>query len=194
MKHTNVALIFTIILLGLGAQATVARADSDRGASPKIEYLPLQRYVAIHRNVSKAQLSEAISAGIGQVANWLAAHGERPAGPPFVRYLVIAMPEHLDIEIGFPIAAPVKATAPLVEGAFPAGRYVTYTYTGGYDGLVDANGEVLRWAQKKNLVLEHKQSGQGDVWGAREEIYLTDPSRVHDPKKYRTKILFGLAK
>lgn len=188
MKITS---CISVILLGSTAQWALA-AGSDE--PPKLERLPLQKYIAVRKSVAKGQLSRSIRDGIGQVAAWLAGHGVQPAGPPFVRYLVVNMPEHFDVEIGFPVGDSTKATAPLVAGVFPAGRYVTCTYTGNYDGLEGATGLVLGWAQRNHLALAHAPGKNGDAWKARAEIYLTDPSREKNPHKYQTRILFGLAK
>jgi len=192
MNSRKIIFVLSVIALGFAVQGEAAQGISQRDAPPKIEALPLQPYVAVRMEASIEQLNKVIPAGIGQVAGLLGAHGIQPAGPPFVRYLVVDMPKHLEIQIGFPVGKPVKAVAPLLAGAFPAGRYITYTYTGPYSGLIGANGTVINWASKHRLSLDQKPAKQGVAWGARAEIYITDPSHEPDPNKLKTKIMCRL--
>jgi len=194
MKSSQIILAFTLTALGLGALCEASQSGPSGGEQPKVEALPETHYVAVRTRVSEAQLSKVIPASIGQVSAWLGARGAHPSGPPFVRYVVVDMPRHLDIEVGFPVLGSMIASGPIRAGAFPAGRYVTYTYTGSYDGLSRANATALDWARKNRISLDQKPSKEGVVWAGRLEYYLTDPSKEPDPKKFKTKILFRVAK
>ena len=58
---------------------------------------------------------------IGEVAGWLREHDDRPAGPPFIRYLVIDMANELDIEVGFPVPDARRGDGRVSAGTLPAG-------------------------------------------------------------------------
>ncbi len=194
MRLRHILIAIAVAVLGLGVPVVAAQNKNAGNAQVKIEVLPLQPYVAIRKQVSMDQLGGVISPSIGLVAKWLGTHSDRPSGAPFVRYMVIDMPKRLDIEVGFPVTRPTGPDAPVLSGAFPPGRYISYTYTGPYDGLVGANAMLLNWARNHHISLAVRRSKQGDVWGGRVEYYLTDPTREPDPKGYQTKILYLIAK
>ncbi len=138
MRSIRIVVAPPIVVPALAARCEAVQRNSGFDNHPKIERLSRQAYIAVRSQVSLAQLGKVIPASIGQVVGWLGAHGAHPTGPPFVRYLVVDMPKGLEIEIGFPVAGPIKAVAPFVAGALPAGRYLTGTYTGSNDGLTRA--------------------------------------------------------
>jgi effector-binding domain-containing protein len=84
----------------------------------------------------------------GQLFGQLGSQGVTPLGPPFGRYLNDAgqVPEaDLQWEIGVPVAADVKATAPLEVRDFPAGPAATLAYQGPPEALSQAWPQVIQW-------------------------------------------------
>ncbi len=75
---------------------------------------------------------------------WLAEQGETPSGPPFFRYLTIDMERFLDVEAGVPVAEQVPVEGAYFARTLPAGRYVTTSYVGHPDGLIDETERLLR--------------------------------------------------
>src|SRR5271156_2762470 len=142
-----------------------------------------QPYVAVRAQVTMQTIS-AIADRIPEVFGWLAAHGVAPAGPPFLKYNVIDMARQLEIEAGVPVAAAVDGGGSVLSGALPAGRYATVTYVGPPAKLVDATAELLAWASREGLVFDVAQTGEGERWGARLEIFLTDPASEPDMDKW----------
>jgi effector-binding domain-containing protein len=74
----------------------------------------------------------------------------------------------------------------------PAGRYATLGYTGHPSGLADATAALLQWAQDEGLAWDVLQTPHGQQWGARLEIYETDPAAEPDMSKWTTRLAFRL--
>lgn len=72
-------------------------------------------------------------------------------------------------------------------------RYATIRYTGHADGLLGATAALLKWAKEHNLTWDVRQAPDGERWGARLEIYETDPVVEPDMSKWTTQLAFRLA-
>ena len=160
--------------------------------APEITERAGQPYVAVRAQVTMQTIS-AIADRIPEVFGWLAAHGVAPAGAPFLKYNVIDMARQLEIEAGVPVAAAVDGDGSVLSGVLPAGRYATVTYAGHPAKLADATAELLAWASREGLVFDVSETGEGERWGARLEIYLTDPASEPDMDKWETQLAFRLA-
>lgn len=123
----------------------------------------------------------------------LAQLGLEPAGAPFFRYRVIDMERELIVQAGVPVAAQTEALPDGLEAdALPAGRYVTTTYTGSPQDLVEVTARLLRWAEDQGLAFDTHPSEQGEVWGSRVEFMETDPAEVPDQAQWQTTLAFRL--
>ena len=151
-----------------------------------------QPYVAVRAKVTMDGLGE-FAARHGEVAAWLGARGLVPAGAPFFRYNVIDMVRELEVEAGFPVAAATEGDGEIVAGVLPGGRYATLTHTGHPSELIDATRELLDWAARQGLKWDMTQTGQGERWGCRLEMYLTNPDEEPDMSKWVTQLAFRLA-
>ena len=160
--------------------------------TPEIIERAEQPYVAIRAEVTMQQLA-GLGQRLGEVFGWLAAHGLAPAGPPFFRYNVIDMERQLEVEAGVPVAAVVRDSDQLISGVLPAGRYATAIHVGHPDGLVGAVAGLLDWAAGQGLQWDVQETADGDRWGRRLEIYLTDPGEQPDLSKWETQLAFRLA-
>jgi hypothetical protein len=106
------------------------------------------------------------------------------------------MERELLVEAGIPVTSPVKlgdADGGVRTETLPGGRFVTTTYVGHPDGLIDATAELLQWAETQGLEWDVKQDGPGERWGCRLEIYHTDPREQPDMNAWRTELAFRLA-
>jgi len=119
--------------------------------------------------------------------------GVAPAGPPFFRSLVIDLARELEIEVGVPVAAPVREDDRVSAGAFPAGRYATALHTGPYDQLIDATAALLAWAEENGIAWQMQETEKGDAWAGRAEFYLNGPEAEPDPEKWQTELAFLVA-
>lgn len=112
-----------------------------------------------------------------------------PSGPPYGRYHRFG-PDHVDIEIGVPVSAPLPGLAPLEECApgevgaseLPAGPAGTTVHRGSYDGLGGAMMRLRAW-----ILAEGRTPGAGQ-W----ESYVDDPAQVPDPAHLTTELYWPL--
>jgi effector-binding domain-containing protein len=160
--------------------------------TPQIVIRAEQPYVAIRGRVSMAEIG-AFAVRTPEVFAWLGAHGLPPAGPPFMRYNVIDMTRDLEIDNGVPVAAPVEGDAEVIAGVLPAGRYATLTHVGHPSELMAATKALLDWAAAQGLTWDMSPSADGERWGSRLEIYLSDPREEPDMSKWVTQLAFRLA-
>jgi len=148
--------------------------------------------VAIRGQVSMAEIG-AFAVRTPEVFAWLGAHGLPPAGPPFLKYNVIDMARDLEIDNGVPVAAPVEGDAEVIAGVLPAGRYATLTHVGHPSELMAATKALLDWAAAQGLTWDMSPLADGERWGSRLEIYLSDPREEPDMSKWVTQLAFRLA-
>jgi effector-binding domain-containing protein len=125
------------------------------------------------------------------VSGWLSSQGVRPAGPPFFKFNVIDMDRELEVEVGFPVAATMTGDAQVLAGVLPPGRYATLQHIGHPDGLIDSTRTLLDWAAQQGLAFDVEETGKGDRWAARLEIYQADPPP--DMDVWETELAFRLA-
>jgi effector-binding domain-containing protein len=161
-------------------------------AAPEIVTRAEQPYVAIRGQVSMAEIG-AFAVRTPEVFAWLGAHGLPPAGPPFLKYNVIDMARDLEIDNGVPVAAPVEGDAEVIAGVLPAGRYATLTHVGHPSELMAATKALLDWAAAQGLTWDMSPLADGERWGSRLEIYLSDPREEPDMSKWVTQLAFRLA-
>ena len=96
---------------------------------PRIVQRIEQPYVAVRALVTMQTIGDVLPAMHPKVRDWLRSQGVQPAGQPFFKYNVIDMARQVEVEVGFPVAAPVNRGRPGARG-FPAGRYATLWHTG----------------------------------------------------------------
>jgi effector-binding domain-containing protein len=160
--------------------------------APEIVTRTEQPYVAIRGQVSMAEIA-GFAVRTGEVFSWLGAHGLPPAGPPFLKYNVIDMASQLEIDNGVPVAAPAAGEGEVISGVLPAGRYATLTHVGHPSELAEATKTLLDWAAGQGLTWDMSPGADGERWGSRLEIYLTDPREEPDMSKWVTQLAFRLA-
>lgn len=159
--------------------------------APEITERAAQPYVAIRAQVTMQGLGD-LADRLGSVFGWLAARGLEPAGAPFFRYNVIDMEREL-VEAGVPVEAGADGDDQVLSGVLPGGRYATLTHVGPYDGLAAATADLLHWAGEHGIRWDMAAGDDGERWGARLEIYLTDPGSQPDPSTWATQLAFRLA-
>jgi effector-binding domain-containing protein len=161
-------------------------------AAPEIVTRTEQPYVAIRARVAMSEIP-GLGARLGEVFGWLGARGLPPAGAPFFRYNVIDMARELEMEAGVPVAAAVEGDGHMVSGVLPAGRYATLTHVGHPSELVGVTETLQDWAAAQGLTWDMSPGPDGDRWGCRLEIHLTDPAQEPDMSKWETQLAFRLA-
>ena len=162
-------------------------------SAPEIVTRAEQPYVAIRTQVTMGDLGMVVPPLNQEVFAWLGGRGVAPAGPPFWKYNVIDMAGKLEVEAGAPVAAAVAGDDRVVSGELPAGRYATLTHVGHPSELMAATKTLLDWAAEQGLTWDVTPGEDGDRWGCRLEIYLTDPRQEPDMSKWVTQLAFRLA-
>ena len=157
---------------------------------PRIEERAARHYAGIQATVPMEGISAAVDQAFPELFGRLAGTGTAPAGPPFIRFLVIDMEALLQLELGVPVAEPVTESGRIRPGVLPAGRYAVLRHIGHYDGLIDANAALQRWAHDRGLEFDMRDTPEGSAWGSRLEEYITDPSREPDPAKWETDVAY----
>jgi effector-binding domain-containing protein len=161
--------------------------------APKISERGEQPYVAVKSVVSMKEIGAVAGKFLEEAFGWAAGHGLAPVGAPFFKYNVVDMERGLEIEFGLPTAKVVSGDERVIAGVLPAGRYASLLYRGPYEHLYDANAALLDWIREQGLAMEVTDSPQGDRFGCRLEIYLTDPAVEKDPEKWETEVAIRLA-
>lgn len=135
-----------------------------------------QPTASIRLRTPQSKLKEELGPAFGEVAVLLGKQGSRPAGSPFAVYYNMDMND-LDVEIGFPVAGPVRADGRMKPSALPGGRTAMATHKGPYETFEATYGALTAFMQKS------KVQPQGMCY----EIYLNDPASVK-PEDLVTKI------
>ena len=162
-------------------------------ATPEIEARAEQPYVALKAHVTIEELGTVVPPLTGEVFAWLAGRGVAPAGAPFWKYDVIDMANKLEVEAGVPVTAAVPGDGRVISGVLPAGRYATVMHVGHPSELAGATAALLDWAAGQGLTFDMSPGDDGERWGSRLEIYLTDPAEEPDMSKWETQLAFRLA-
>jgi hypothetical protein len=151
-----------------------------------------ESYVGMRRTITMDGFAE-LAARIPELFSWLAGKHIEAAGAPFFRLNVIDMGRQLECETGIPVAEPAFDEDPVFGAVLPAGRYVSYLHSGHPAQLVDVTAAVLAWADNQGLRFEVTPSPDGERWGCRLIVNLSDPGREPDMSRWQTALLFRLA-
>jgi len=161
-------------------------------AEPRLVTRPEQPYVGVRTIVTLDTVGR-VADRIGELIGWLAARDAAPAGPPFLRYWVIDMPERLDVEAGVPTRGEIDGAGDVVAGTLPGGTYATVTHHGHPQELVEVITKLLAWAEEEGLRWDARDEPEGTAWGCRLEVFLTNPMEQPDMAQWDTDLVFKLA-
>ena len=145
--------------------------------APQIVQTTAQAAAVIHLVVPRADMMKVFGPAAGELMAALSAQGLKPDGPIFAHHLKMSA-DAFDFELGVKVAAPVKPAGRVKPGELPAAKVARAVYTGPYEGLSAAWGELTEWI---------KASGQEqaeDLW----EIYTAGPQSSPDPAHWRTEL------
>jgi effector-binding domain-containing protein len=139
-------------------------------------------YVGIRRTVKHDGIGPACSDILPRVAEWLAAQGLAPAGPPMVVYHAFdPKTGEFDAQPGFFVAAPVQNDGDITGGETAGGEALFALHVGAYATLGETWGTVFA----------HAESIKRRVTRSSWEVYLNTPAEV-PPAELRTEIYVPL--
>ena len=159
---------------------------------PTIVQRDEQPYVGRRETITMTEFAT-VADHLPAMFRWLGERGVTVTGPPFFRYRLIDMAAELVVEAGIPVTGDVQVDEPTFVGMLPAGRYATVTHIGHPDELMAVTARLLDWAQQQGLEWDMSPTLEGEVWGCRLEILMTDPAEEPDMHKWETVLMFRLA-
>jgi effector-binding domain-containing protein len=141
---------------------------------------PEQPVIFIHKTTSVGNLPQEIGKAYGAIAQYMAEAGQPPQEAPYTAYYNMDM-ENLDVEMGFPLSAPLAGRGEIKAGSIPAGPQASCMYRGPYSGMAQAYAE---------LTAKVNESGYAPT-GVCYEFYYNEPGKVPD-SELLTKVVFLL--
>jgi hypothetical protein len=164
---------------------------------PLVEQRDAQPYVGVRFEVrDMAGFRSACDRGFPELFGWLGQNGVEPAGPPFIRYLVLgADGQPREFELAAPVREPVTTNGTIRGDFLPAGPYVTVLHVGPYRSdrapdLSDARAALLDWAREQGIAWDSWEIDRGTSFRGCVEHYMTDAAREPDSSRWRTEIAY----
>jgi hypothetical protein len=151
-----------------------------------------QTYVGRRESITMTEFAT-VADHLPTMFGWLGERGVTVTGPPFFRYRLIDMAAELVVEAGIPVSGHVEVEEPTFVGTLPAGRYATLSHVGHPDELMAVTARLLDWAQQQGLEWDMSPTLEGELWGCRLEILMTNPAEEPDMHKWETVLMFRLA-
>ena len=139
-----------------------------------------QPTLAIRTRTPAQELPQVMGASYGAIAQYLAALGEQPAGPPYCAYFNMDLKD-LDVEIGFAVARKLVGKDNIKAGEMPTGKIASCVFTGPYVEMTPAYEALATWVEENGY----------EATGTAYEFYLNDPGQV-PPEELMTQIVFPL--
>ena len=145
--------------------------------TPQIIQTTAQTAAVIHLTIPRSDMMKVFGPAAGELMAALAAQGTKPEGAIFAHHLKMSA-DNFDFELGVRVSTPVKATGRVKPGELPAAKVVRTVYSGPYEGLPAAWGELTKWIK----VNGHEQADE--LW----ELYSVGPQSTPDPAGWRTEL------
>jgi len=145
--------------------------------SPKIVETAAQQIAFIPLSVPRNEIQVVMGPGIREVIAAVTAQGIAIVGPWFTWH-VRRPSDSFDFKICLPVATPVSPVGRVQAGELPAATVARTVYSGGYEGLGAAWGELGAWIADSAL------TPREDLW----ECYTLGPETSDDPAAWRTEL------
>lgn len=150
---------------------------------PEILQTKAEAAAVIHITTPRSEMVKVFGPAVVELMAALAEQGVEPVGAVFAHHLKMS-PDFFDFELGVKVSAPVLVARRVQPGQLPAALLARTIYSGPYEGLSSAWGELSDWMEAKG----HKPAG--NLW----EIYAVGPHSTPDPSDWRTELVRPLVK
>lgn len=150
--------------------------------APEIVTTKQQLTAIIHLTIPKGAIQKEMGPALQEVYSVLSEQGISPEGPWYTHHLVMR-PDVWDFEVGVPTKTPVEPKGRVKPGDLRPATVARTVYHGGYEGLGDGWGELMKW------ISESGHTACADLW----EVYVRGPESAGDPAEYRTELNRPLA-
>jgi effector-binding domain-containing protein len=104
----------------------------------------------IRQRVTLEELPAFLGKAFGEILRVAGQQQATPTGPPYGRYR--PTDGGFDVEVGFPVSAPVKHDLRVEPGTLPAGRAAKTMHVGDYSEVGAAYEDVQKWLADHDLV------------------------------------------
>lgn len=141
-----------------------------------------QPTVGLRREVRTEALADFLTTAFTTVMEALSDAGGQPDGAPFALFRGTPS-DVVDVEAGFPVAAPITLPGEFASGTLPAARAVEAVHMGSYETLPQTYAEI------EGYIAEHDLRPLGDMW----ERYESGPDSDPDPANWRTRVLWPVS-
>jgi effector-binding domain-containing protein len=136
-----------------------------------------QPTAGIREQVPIGELTTFFGRAFRDTMAYLQSRGVSPVGPPFGKYYGTPA-DVVDVEAGFPVAAPITAEGNVIPGSLPAGKVVETVHVGSYETMHRSYSDMERYFAAAGL------KPSSIMW----ESYLSDPATEPDPGRWHTRI------
>lgn len=145
--------------------------------TPQVVAAPLQRTAYIHLAIPRSSIEKEMGPAIKELMAALREQGVAPEGPVVAHHLRMD-PASFDFEVGVPVAEEISESGRVRSGHIPAAQVVRSVYTGPYEGLRDAWGELNEWIRSQGLTMAP------NLW----EVYTRGPESTEDSSSWKTEL------
>ena len=142
----------------------------------------------VHLQCPRHEIKNLAGPAIREIHAVLNSQGQTPQGPMFMHHLTMSSAE-FDVEVGFPVAAPIAAQGRVRPGRLPAARVARTIYHGPYEGLHGAWDAFGKRLERDGLVDRKLLTPIRTLW----ERYLVGPETTPDTSQWRTELNLPLA-
>lgn len=144
--------------------------------------MPAEPILFIRREVSRADLPEAIAECLGTLYGYAHRMGFPLIAQPFTRYSSGGS-DRVIAEIGFRLSAPAYGEGDIEADVLADGAAAVAIHEGPYDDLGETYAALERWMDEAGV------RPRGAPW----EVYLTDPAQHPNPADWRTQVVWPIS-
>ncbi len=162
----------------------MTEANPEKTPEIKSAQLQEQPTAVVRETVPMSALREFFGRAYGAVMAAVQEQHVQLAGPPFALYRGKPT-DVVDVEAGFPLAAPYPTTdgTGVTAGSLPAGPAFEAMHIGPYETLQETYQALLVRMESEAV------TPAAEMW----EYYLSDPGAEPDPAKWKTLVVWPVA-